>query len=108
MVWRPSRGGVSMGWTRNTCRAKPRHRRPGIEVLESRELLTMSPGHVGTRHVHALVSTLKSHPSPVASSLNGGTASTGDIIGAAQARSRYGVDGSGMTVAVIDTGVDYN
>ena len=30
------------------------------------------------------------------------------IIGAAQARSTYNVNGSGMTVAVIDTGVDYN
>ena len=30
------------------------------------------------------------------------------IIGAAAARSAYNVDGTGMTVAVIDTGVDYN
>ena len=30
------------------------------------------------------------------------------IIGAALARQTYGVDGSGLTVAVIDTGVDYN
>jgi type VI secretion system secreted protein VgrG len=30
------------------------------------------------------------------------------IVGAAAARSAYGVDGTGMTVAVIDTGVDYN
>ena len=30
------------------------------------------------------------------------------IVGAAAARQQYGVDGTGMTVAVIDTGVDYN
>lgn len=30
------------------------------------------------------------------------------MIGAAQVRSTYGVQGTGMTVAVIDTGVDYN
>jgi subtilisin family serine protease len=30
------------------------------------------------------------------------------IIGAAQTRQTYKIDGSGMTVAVIDTGVDYN
>src|SRR5271157_5879886 len=30
------------------------------------------------------------------------------IVGAAAARQTYGVDGTGMTVAVIDTGVDYN
>ena len=30
------------------------------------------------------------------------------IIGAAQARQAYGVDGTGLTVAVIDTGVNYN
>jgi type VI secretion system secreted protein VgrG len=29
-------------------------------------------------------------------------------VGAAAARQQYGVDGTGMTVAVIDTGVDYN
>ena len=29
------------------------------------------------------------------------------IVGAAAARSAYGVTGAGMTVAVIDTGVDY-
>ena len=30
------------------------------------------------------------------------------IIGASQVRSTYGVQGTGMAVAVIDTGVDYN
>ncbi len=30
------------------------------------------------------------------------------IVGAAAARQQYGVEGTGMTVAVIDTGVDYN
>ncbi len=30
------------------------------------------------------------------------------IIGASQVQSNYGVNGTGMTVAVIDTGVDYN
>ena len=30
------------------------------------------------------------------------------IIGAAQVQSNYNVNGSGMTVAVIDTGIDYN
>ena len=30
------------------------------------------------------------------------------IIGASQVQSNYNVNGSGMTVAVIDTGVDYN
>src|SRR5262245_4696215 len=43
-----------------------------------------------------------------------GTLSTGaptvldPIIGSSATRARYGVDGTGMTVAVIDTGVDYN
>ncbi|WP_165063659.1 S8 family peptidase [Paludisphaera rhizosphaerae] len=43
-----------------------------------------------------------------------GTVATGaatafdPIIGSAQTRSTYGVDGTGLTVAVIDTGVNYN
>jgi type VI secretion system secreted protein VgrG len=97
-----------MGWTRKTCRAKLRHRRPDLESLESRELLTASHDPVGIRHGHAVVEKLSSHPSPVDTSLNSGSSSTGDLINAAQARSTYHVDGTGMTVAVIDTGVDYN
>jgi type VI secretion system secreted protein VgrG len=43
-----------------------------------------------------------------AGSASTGTASSDEaIIGASSARSTYGVDGAGMTVAVIDTGVDY-
>ena len=38
----------------------------------------------------------------------GATTAYDPIIGAASVRSTYGVQGSGMTVAVIDTGVDYN
>ncbi|MFO0890489.1 MAG: S8 family serine peptidase [Isosphaeraceae bacterium] len=55
-------------------------------------------------------------PAPLAATTEerpAGTITTGvqslfdPIIGAAQARAAYGVDGRGMTVAVIDTGVDY-
>jgi len=38
----------------------------------------------------------------------GATTAYDPIIGAGAARAAYNVDGSGMTVAVIDTGVDYN
>jgi type VI secretion system secreted protein VgrG len=62
---------------------------------------------LGTRHGHADIAPLHSHPSPTASSLNDAAGSTGDLIGAASTRSSYGVDGTGMTVAVIDTGVNY-
>ena len=44
-----------------------------------------------------------------AGSIETGAATAYDpIIGASQVRSTYGVQGSGMSVAVIDTGVDYN
>ena len=45
---------------------------------------------------------------PSARSSTGPPTAFDPIVGAAQARSAYDVDGSGMTVAVIDTGVDYN
>jgi type VI secretion system secreted protein VgrG len=45
--------------------------------------------------------------SPVGSIVTGTPTPFDPIVGAAQARSAYNVDGSGMTVAVIDTGVDY-
>ena len=38
----------------------------------------------------------------------GATTAYDPITAAAAARSTYNVDGTGMTVAVIDTGVDYN
>ncbi len=50
-----------------------------------------------------------SAPERPAGTLVAGTPTTFDpIIGAATARQQYSVDGTGMTVAVIDTGVDYN
>src|SRR5262245_14645589 len=103
MAWRPSREVVSMGWTRKTQRATLRHRRPDLETLESRELLTASPVHAGTQPGPAVVAPLRSHPSPAAAPPSGTSSTTGDLIGAAQVRSAYGVDGSGMTVALIDT-----
>ena len=45
---------------------------------------------------------------PAGTVANGAPTAYDPLIGAAQARSTYAVNGSGMTVAVIDTGVDYN
>ena len=97
-----------MGWTRKSSRATLRHRRPDLETLEPRRLLTVSHSHFGTRHGHAAISPLTSHPSPTGSSLDSDPSTSGDIIGAAQTRSTYGVNGTGSTVAVIDTGVNYD
>jgi type VI secretion system secreted protein VgrG len=99
-----------MGWSRNCRRATWRQRRPDLETLETRNLLTVGPGHghFGAKHGHAAVTHLNTRPSPTATSLNSGTASTSDPIGSALARSTYGVSGTGMTVAVIDTGVNYD
>ena len=71
-----------MGWTRPIRRTVRLRRRPDVETLEVRTLLS---------------TTLP----------NGNTDFT-SIIGAAQTRSTYGVNGSGMSVAVIDTGINYN
>src|SRR5271157_1511938 len=45
---------------------------------------------------------------PAGTLLTGTPTAFDPIVGAAAARQTYGVDGTGMTVAVIDTGVDYN
>jgi type VI secretion system secreted protein VgrG len=97
-----------MGWTRKSCCATLRIRRPDLEALEPRTLLTISHDHYAPRHEHAAVASLHSHPSPTATSLNSSSAAAGDLIGATQTRTSYGVDGTGTTVAVIDTGVNYD
>ena len=45
---------------------------------------------------------------PGRSASRGAATAYDPIIGAAQVQSAYNVNGSGMTVAVIDTGIDYN
>jgi subtilisin family serine protease len=76
-----------MGWTRNKSRVARDRRRPSVENLETRQLLSTSP-----------VSILSAD----------GSTNFDQIIGASATRSEYGVDGTGQSVAVIDTGVDYN
>jgi type VI secretion system secreted protein VgrG len=55
-----------------------------------------------------VVSTPKEVERPAGSLITGAATAYDPVIGAAATRSTYQVDGSGMTVAVIDTGVDYN
>lgn len=91
-----------MGWTKTTGRSTGKSRRLCVESLETRQLL----------------STVQDLPQPVAmlatpQPTDSGGGSMGGtnfnaITGASQARSDYGVDGSGFNVAVIDTGVNYN
>jgi len=82
-----------MGWTRTTDRGAHARRRPDLENLETRRLLSTA------------------QPTPAASALTyaGGDGSVAfdRVIEASAARAKFGVDGTGQTVAVIDTGVDY-
>jgi subtilisin family serine protease len=55
---------------------------------------------------HATVG--KERERPAGTLISGAATAYDPIINAAQVRSTYNVDGAGMTVAVIDTGVDYN
>jgi len=54
------------------------------------------------------VSTPKEVERPAGTLITGAATAYDPITGAAATRSTYHVDGTGMTVAVIDTGVDYN
>lgn len=59
------------------------------------------------RH-HGRVAAHREAPAGTTSAMSSAGAPYNTIIGASQVQSNYGVTGSGMTVAVIDTGVDYN
>jgi type VI secretion system secreted protein VgrG len=77
---------------------------------------TISPPHLDrslhrsiARPVRAGLSLSRPGTEKPAGSLTTGAATSFDpIVGASSTRSAYGVNGSGMTVAVIDTGVDYD
>ena len=81
-----------MGGNLKASREGRAHRRPDLECLEDRQLLSLTD------------------PLPAASSSvvrSDGTVNYDQVIQAGAARATYGVDGSGGNVAVIDTGVDY-
>ena len=83
-----------MGRTRDKTGRGARGRQwPGLESLEGRRLLSQG----GAAPAPASGAFLKGD----------GTVDFDGIIGASAARLRFGVDGSGQSVAVIDTGVDY-
>jgi subtilisin family serine protease len=127
-----------MGWTVHQRRRRSRLRhRPHLEHLDDRCLLSTGLGiqsihavaevrehgsslvgtgnqdvsHAnGAHHLVRYNAVVAKHRERPAGVLTAGTSTTAydPIIGAAQVRSTYNVDGTGMTVAVIDTGVDYN
>jgi type VI secretion system secreted protein VgrG len=122
---------------RNRRPTRLRHR-PQLEFLDARCLLSTSTGttlsaHMTTPHLGAShhlrhapgvpahskttghgAAHLTSHTNtndlerPAGSIETGAPTAYDPVIGSAQTRSTFNVDGSGMTVAVIDTGVDYD
>jgi subtilisin family serine protease len=127
-----------MGWTGNHNRRNARRRhRPLLETLDDRCLLSTGAGikladhlashainrrHAAVRHAHegALKGEKAGHQMghhgaklrelerPAGAIETGATTAYDPIIGASKVRSTYNVQGTGMAVAVIDTGVDYN
>ena len=114
-----------------------RRHRPLLELLDDRCLLSTSAGirltdhlaahaivgrHATVRHAHDGASQrekaghkmghhgakLRELERPAGAIETGAATAYDPIIGASQVRSTYDVQGTGMTVAVIDTGVDYN
>lgn len=86
-----------MGWNRPNTGERCRARRPRIEGLETRQLLSTT------------TSPRPDIPAIPAAGSDPGTATYYDsLIGASSLRRDEGVDGEGLAVAVIDTGVNYN
>ena len=85
---------------RKSLRVARPGRRPHLEFLEARTLLTGNP------QVADISASIPS-PSPAADGSTGGLADFDRIVGGSATRSRFGVDGAGLSVAVIDTGVNY-
>ncbi len=81
-----------MGWTRKSGRGARDRSRPKLELLESRQLLST------TQVLPASGSNLNAD----------GSTNFDQIIGASATRAQFNVDGTGQSVAVIDTGVNYN
>jgi subtilisin family serine protease len=127
-----------MGSTGNHHRRNGRRRhRPLLEILDDRCLLSTSAGtgladhfaahaivgrQATVRHAHDRAqerakaghkmghhgAKLRELERPVGTVETGAATAYDPIIGASSVRSTYGVQGTGMSVAVIDTGVDYN
>jgi type VI secretion system secreted protein VgrG len=88
-----------MVWSRILGRDDRGRRRPRIESLEGRTLLSLTPA---AAEGPALVG-----PVTAGVTVPSGSVNFDQIIGASATRAQYGVDGTGQAVAVIDTGVDY-
>ncbi len=85
--------------------AEIRHQHAGL-VRSGHDAASHGRGaHLVVRY-HANVA--KERERPAGTLITGSATAYDPIIGASQVRSQYNVDGTGMTVAVIDTGVDYN
>lgn len=100
-----------MGSTRLSRRNAVRcQRRPDLEALEVRTLLSTGQG-IGSQLDNTPNAVATSAPGtsvrPADGAGGGSTTNFDAIIGASAARKAYQVDGSGLTVAVIDTGVNY-
>ena len=102
-----------------TAGLEPIHHRPKAPDHRTRETaihVRAMARHSHSHHVARPIATAVAQPAPPtvgverpAGAIVTGAATAYDpIIGAAQTRSTYNVDGTGMTVAVIDTGVDFN
>ncbi|MBV8126529.1 MAG: S8 family serine peptidase [Planctomycetaceae bacterium] len=78
---------------------------PARQPLHDREISRSTTIKVNTVHTTQPATLLER---PAGTLLTGTPTAFDPIVGAAAARQEYDVDGTGMTAAVIDTGVDYN
>jgi len=86
-----------MDWISRSSRPGRAYRRPDLESLEVRQLLSLTDP----------IPAASSSPRAGAFVRTDGTVNYDQVIQASSARATYNVDGSGSNVAVIDTGVSY-
>ena len=98
-------------WQRRLCAEIPARYRPLVEVLEDRLLLTatlVGPVALSAGTWRNLTFQISDQPVAISGTVTSQSMEDSALIGLPQVMADYPYRGTGYTVAVIDTGIDYN